>query len=116
LLALAPLAALDVGWLSVWYFVFSLLVAGFGVADTHLLFELTPEERPAPTLVLAAVGTGLAAGLAPLCAGAVLDWLLPADPEGELRVYRGFFAVLALLQASCLLPTLGFRYRRPPHA
>jgi hypothetical protein len=116
LLALAPVAALEVGWLALWFFVFSLVIAGFGVADTHLLFELTPEERPAPTLVLAAVGTGLAAGLAPLLAGAALDALLPADPAGELSVYRGFFAVLALLQASCLLPTLGFGYRRPPHA
>jgi hypothetical protein len=116
LLALAPVAALEVGWLALWFFAMSLLTAGFGVADTHLLFELTPEEKPAPTLVLAAVGTGLAAGLAPLLAGAALDLLLPADGAGELRVYRGFFAVLALLQASCLLPTLGFRYRRPPHA
>lgn len=112
LLALAPLAALDVAWTSLWFFVLAVLAAGFGVADTHLVFELTPEEAPARTLVLAAVATGLAAGLGPLLAGAVLDAILPGDPAGELRTYRGFFAVLAGIQVCALLPTLSW----PPHA
>jgi MFS family permease len=109
LLALAPVAALDVAWTSLWFGVLAFLTAGFGVADTHLVFELTPPEAPARTLVLAAVATGLAAGGGPLLAGAVLDVLLPAgDPAGELRTYRGFFAVLAGIQACALLPTLSW--------
>lgn len=112
LLALAPLSALDVTWTSLWFGVLAVLAAGFGVADTHLVFELTPPEAPARTLVLAAVATGLAAGGGPLLAGAVLDAILPVDPAGELRTYRGFFAVLAGIQACALLPTLSW----PPHA
>lgn len=111
LLALAPLAVLDVAWTSLWFGVFAVLAAGFGVADTHLVFELTPPEAPARSLVLAAVATGLAAGLGPLLAGAALDAVLPADPAGALRTYRGFFAVLALIESSALLPTLSW----PPH-
>jgi predicted MFS family arabinose efflux permease len=112
LLALAPLSALDVSWTSLWFFVLAFLAAGFGVADTHLVFELTPPEAPARTLVLAAVATGLAAGAGPLLAGAALDAILPADPAGALHTYRGFFAVLACIQACALLPTLSW----PPHA
>ena len=112
LLALAPAAALGVGWTSIWFFVLAILVAGFGVADTHLVFELAPPEAPARTLVLAAVTTGLAAGGGPLLAGSVLDAIVPADPAQALRVYRGFFAVLAGLQACALLPTLSW----PAHA
>jgi MFS family permease len=106
-LALAPESALVVSWTAPWFFVMSLLVSGFGVADTHLLFELTPPEQPARTLVLAAVTAGLAAGVAPVLAGAALDLMLPADPAGALRTYRGFFGVLALLMATALLPTRG---------
>lgn len=115
-LALAPESALVVGWTAPWFFVMSLLVSGFGVADTHLLFELTPPEQPARTLVLAAVTAGLAAGVAPVLAGAVLDLALPADPAGALRTYRGFFGVLALLMASALLPTRGLVSSGPPSA
>jgi MFS family permease len=106
-LALAPASALDVGWTSLWFFTLAFLTAGFEVADTHLLFELTPPEAPARTLVLAAVAAGLAAGLGPLLAGAALDVLLPGDPAGELRTYRGFFMVLALGMASTLVPARG---------
>lgn len=114
LLALAPESALVVSWTALWFFVMSLLLSGFGVADTHLLFELTPPEQPARTLVLGAVSTGLASGIAPLLAGAALDLVLPANPGGELRVYRVFFAVLALLMASVLLPTRGLVSSGPP--
>jgi hypothetical protein len=114
LLALAPISSLDVAWTSLWFFALSLLTAGFEVADTHLLFALTPAEAPARTLVLAAVATGLAAGLAPLLAGSALDAILPGDPDGALRVYRGLFAVLALGMASALLPTRGLVSSSPP--
>jgi len=114
LLALAPESALVVSWTAPWFFVMSLLLSGFGVADTHLLFELTPPEQPARTLVLGAVSTGLASGIAPLLAGAVLDMVLPANPGSELRVYRVFFAILALLMAAVLLPTRGLVSSGPP--
>ena len=45
-----------------WFFALSVLASGHGVADTHVLFELTPPEAPARTLVLGAVGVGLVAG------------------------------------------------------
>lgn len=112
LLALAPAEALGVGWTSLWFFAVALLAAGFGVADTHLLFELAPAEAPARTIVLGAVVSGLAAGLVPIGAGAALDVALPADPAGALRVYRIFFALLAGLELAACLPTLGFERLR----
>lgn len=116
-LALAPAAALGVVEASLWFFAVALLAAGFGVADTHLLFELAPAEAPARTIVLGAVVGGLAAGLVPIGAGAGLDAVLPADPAGALPVYRGFFALLALLEAAACLPTLGFaKLHRDPGA
>ena len=107
LLAMAPASAFSAEWIALWFFGLSALSAGFGVADTHWLFELTPAEAPAATIVIGAVGVGVAAGVAPIVAGAGLDLLLPADPAGALPVYRGFFAVLAGLQALACLPTFG---------
>lgn len=107
LLAVAPASAFSAEWLALWFFSLSALSAGFGVADTHWLFELTPAEAPAATIVIGAVGVGVAAGIAPILAGAALDLLLPADPRGALPVYRGFFALLGLLQALACLPTFG---------
>src|SRR5262249_48345970 len=37
------------------FFVFVALAAGFGVADTHVLFGLAPEHEATPTLVVADV-------------------------------------------------------------
>ncbi len=90
------------------FFVQALLAAGFGVADTRVLFELTPPETPAPTIVLSSVAVGVACGLAPLVAGLVLDALLAraADP---LAVYRGYFLAAAGLQALTFLPLRAFR-------
>lgn len=90
-----------------WFFGLSLLSSGFGVADTHLLFELAPPEAPARTLVLGAVAVGVAGGLAPVLAGVVLDALLPAaGGPGALGVYRAFFAVLGGLMTLSLVPLL----------
>ncbi len=91
-----------------WFFATSVLASGYGVADTHLLFELTPEHAPARTLVLGAVTVGLVSGVSPLLAGACLQVLLPEEGDA-LRVYHGFFAALALLQALAFLPLRGLR-------
>ncbi len=90
------------------YFVQSLLGAGYGIADTRLLFHLTPPETPARTLVADSVITGLLCGLAPVVSGAILDPLLARAPE-PLPVYHGFFAIAAALQAFSFLPLRALR-------
>jgi hypothetical protein len=90
------------------FFMQSVLAAGFGVADTRVLFELAPAESPAPTIVVSSVAIGVVCGLTPLFAGIVLDALLArtADP---LAVYRGYFLVAAAVQALTFLPLRAFR-------
>ncbi|HKC52670.1 MAG TPA: MFS transporter, partial [Myxococcota bacterium] len=90
------------------FFLQSLLASGYGVADTRLLFELAPPEAPARALVVVSVIAGVIAGVAPMLAGAALDPLLArgADP---LRIYHGFFAAAAVLQAFSFLPLRLFR-------
>ena len=83
-------------------------VSGFGVADTHVLFALTPPEAPARMLVIAAVVRHSFSGLAPILSGIVLDRLLETA-EAPLGVYHVFFAILAVSQALCFLPLRGFR-------
>lgn len=90
------------------FFLQALLGAGYGVADTRVLFELTPAEAPARTLVVVGVIGGVTCGLAPMLAGAVLDPLLARSPD-PLPVYHGFFALAALLQALSFLPLRVFR-------
>ena len=93
---------------SAFFFAHSVLAAGYGVADTRLLFELTPPEAPAKVLVVTAVIEGTVCGLAPALAGAVLDPLLARAPE-PLPVYHGFFAVAAVLVSLSFLPLRVFR-------
>lgn len=90
------------------FFLHTVLASGFGVADTHVIFGLTPPEAPARMLVIAPVVTHSFSGLAPIFSGIVLDWLLETA-EAPLAVYHGFFAVVALSQALCFLPLRGFR-------
>lgn len=85
------------------FFLHSVLAAGFGVADTRVLFELTPPEAPAPTIVLSSVAVGVACGLSPLVAGLVLEALLAHAAEPR-AVYRGFFLVAAGMQSLTFLP------------
>jgi MFS family permease len=88
----------------------SALSAGFGVADTHVLFGLTPDHAPSRALVLGSVAVGCVAGLTPLLAGGLLETGLAGAvrPGDRLEVYRGFFAGAALLQALAFLPLRGF--------
>jgi hypothetical protein len=90
------------------FFLAAVLVAGFGVADTHLLFSLTPVRAPSRHLVVADVTTSLAYGFAPLAAGALLDVAL-ARGVAPVEAYRGLFAVGALLAALSLAPLRHFR-------
>ncbi len=94
--------ALSVGF----FFVYSVLSAGFGVADTNVLFRLTPPEAPAPTLVAANVIESVLSGITPLLVGITIDALL--TPETALRVYHGFFLLAALAQLAALLPLRRF--------
>ena len=86
----------------------AILNSGFGVADTHVLFALTPPEAPARMLVIATVVRHGVSGLAPILSGIALDWMLGVA-EAPLRVYHVFFAILAVSQALCFLPLRGFR-------
>ena len=88
-----------------WFFGIAVLASGFGVADTHVLFGLAPPEAPARTLVLGAVAMGIAAGLAPIAAGGLLDLTLTG--RDDLGVYRVFFAALGVLALLALLPVRG---------
>jgi hypothetical protein len=90
------------------FFLHTVLASGFGVADTQVLFGLTPPEAPARTLVIAAVVSHSLSGLAPILSGIALDWLLETAGD-PLRIYHGFFAVLAVGQALSFLPLRGFR-------
>ncbi len=89
------------------FFLYAALHAGFGVADTHVLFELTPDHAPSRALVLGSVAVGGIAGLTPLLAGMLLDATL-ADAPVPLDVYRGFFLVLGGLQGLASLPLRRF--------
>ena len=90
------------------FFLYTVLASGFGVADTHVLFALTPPEAPARMLVIAAVVRHSFSGLAPILSGIALDRLLETA-EAPLGVYHVFFAILAVSQALCFLPLRGFR-------
>ncbi len=85
---------------------FSALNAGFGLADTRVLFELAPAEAPARTLVICNVVTNGLRALAPLVTGAALQALL-AEGDG-LQIYHGLFLTMAGLQLLTFVPLRGF--------
>ena len=99
----APLAAMIA-----FFFVFTALAAGFGVADTHVLFDLSPEREATATLVIADVTTSLAYGAAPFAVGILLDLAIGggADPTAA---YRVLFVVAALVMACSPIPLRQFR-------
>ena len=89
------------------FFFYAILSAGFGMADTHVLFKLTPVESPARILVAAAVSVATVAALVPLCAGLGLELALGATAE-RMLVYHVFFAIAATIQAVNWWPARGF--------
>jgi len=98
--------------LTAFFFAAAVLRAGFGVADTHVLFELAPEEAPASLIVVATAMTFLPRGVAPLAVGFLLDRLLAAG-AAPLATYHGLFVAAAVLQALVFLPLRGFGGRGP---
>ncbi len=90
------------------FFVFVALAAGFGVADTHVLFGIAPEHEATPTLVIADVTTNLAYGAAPVLAGITLDLLIGAGTDAT-AAYRGLFVLCALVTALAPIPLRSFR-------
>jgi hypothetical protein len=85
------------------FFLQAVLAAGFGVADTRVLFDLTPAAAPAPTMVVAVVGTQAVASAAPICAGLVLDVMLDGAAR-PLWIYAGLFGAAAVVQLGALRP------------
>jgi len=109
---LALLAAREPGPYAVaglagFFFAAAVLRAGFGVADTHVLFELAPDDAPASLIVVATAMTFLPRGLAPLAVGLVLDRVLAAG-AAPLAAYQGLFLAAALVQALVYLPLREF--------
>ncbi len=102
LLALT-LATHAVALMAAFFFTLNLLVAGFGVADTHVLFGLTPIHAPTRYLVVADVATSLVYGVAPLLAGLGLDAAVAAGVP-SLLAYRTLFFVAALMTLLALAP------------
>jgi hypothetical protein len=92
--------------LVLFFFLHSVLTAGFGVADTHVLFRLTPPEAPARTLVIASVVVGALSSVAPIVIGFGLDRAI-ASASRPLFVYHALFGGAALLQALAFLPLRG---------
>jgi MFS family permease len=94
-------------WAVAVVFGISVLSSGFGVADTRVLFELTPADAPARTLVAAQVTVTVVAGLAPVLVGFALEqWL--ASAEDRLAVYHVFFSAAAVVRALAYLPLRSF--------
>ena len=90
------------------FFGISALQAGFGVADTHVLFGLTPGDAPARTIVVSQVTANGLAGLAPILVGFGLEHWLEGS-AAPLGIYHGFFGVAAVLQAASFWPLRKFR-------
>lgn len=89
------------------FFGYAILASGFGMADTHVLFRLTPVESPARILVAAAVLVSFAAALLPLVVGFALDLAL-GRTHHHLLVYHVFFGTAAAVQAVAWWPSRGF--------
>jgi hypothetical protein len=90
------------------FFALYALAAGFGVADTQVLFRMTPPEAPARLLVVAQVTSSVLGGLPPIAAGYLLEQAL-GGAASRLAVYHAFFAGAAVLQALAFLPLRRFR-------
>lgn len=89
------------------FFVVSVLSAGFGVADTHVRFTLAPAASPLRHLVAADVVSSVLYGLSPLLAGVLLDFGLNAD-VAPLAAYRAVYACAAVLTLLSLVPLRRF--------
>jgi hypothetical protein len=84
-----------------------MLSSGFGMADTHVLFKLTPVESPARTLVAAAVSVGVVASIVPFAAGVGIEMGLRTTSD-RMLVYHVFFSIAAVVQAMNWWPARHF--------
>lgn len=100
--------SVSLGAMVVFFFVFVALAAGFGVADTNVLFDLSPAREATATLVIADVTTSLAYGAAPFLVGIALDLAIGAGAD-PTAAYRLLFALAALVMACSPIPLRGFR-------
>jgi hypothetical protein len=89
------------------FFAANVLRAGFGVADTHVLFGLAPEDAPASLIVVAIAVSFVPRAAAPLAAGLALDAVL-AQGVDPLTAYHGLFLAAAMLQVGVYLPLRRF--------
>jgi predicted MFS family arabinose efflux permease len=90
------------------FFALAVLSAGFGVADTHVLFGLAPPHAPTPVFVVSAVVSSLAYGLAPFAAGIALESALESGVD-PLSAYRGLFVTASVAVVLALIPLQAFR-------
>jgi MFS family permease len=85
------------------FFLLAVLNAGFGVADTHVLFRLAPSRAPTRLLVVSDVTSSLVFGMAPLAAGLALEAALARGAD-TLLAYRLVFACCAAVTVAALIP------------
>ena len=90
------------------FFTVSLLAAGFDVADTRVLFALTPEETPARLLVPSTVVKACLSGVLPLAAGLTIEAALASGWERP-DVYAGLFTLLCVAIVAGVGPLARFR-------
>lgn len=98
----------DLGLCLVFFGGFSIFTAGFGVADTQVLFRLSPADAPARTLVVCGVISSSVRALVAVSIGLGLEFWLDRSTD-RLQVYHIFFALLALFQSVSFLPLWGFK-------
>jgi predicted MFS family arabinose efflux permease len=90
------------------FFVLNIFSAGFGVADTHVMFALAPVHAPTRYLVVSDVVASLVYGIAPFVAGIGLDTAV-ATGVTPLAAYRTLFATAAVVTLGALIPLRTFR-------
>ncbi len=95
-----------------YFFLRSVLAAGHGLADTQVLFALTPKDAPSRTLVTTQVSVAFLSSLAPVLVGLVLDALLSRATDA-LPVYQGLFVICGMAQALSFLPLRAFKSGLP---
>jgi predicted MFS family arabinose efflux permease len=100
-------SASDFGLVLAFWGGFAIFNAGFGLADTQVLFGLTPSGAPARTLVIAGVLTSSVLALAPVGSGLALGQMLEGH-RAPIDVYHGFFVIAAIVQLLVVLPLRRF--------
>jgi hypothetical protein len=90
------------------FFLVSVFGAGFGVADTHVLFAIVPADSPARGIVIASVILNLLGALAPIGVGLAIERAL-ARGVPALDAYHALFAAGAAVYLCAYLPLRGFR-------